>query len=231
MNRREFLVSTSAAGLAAATAASPAPAQAPAASQPVLMKLGDQTEPTNETHLKYLARYGVRNICGYPQIEGDRLYATVDELKRMVDMAGKYGISIDCIAPPFLASSYIDQEKHPAIMLAAKPGARPRHRAAADADPQLRAGRHSVHQVQHEHPGRAAHRPRARPRRRLYSHGSYPKRIPQRRSPAPGVVTPTPSGSASLISSTASFPSPTSTRSAWPAIRRIPAFRPKATRA
>ncbi len=121
MNRREFLVSTSAAGIAAAAAASPAPAQASAASQPVLMKLGDQTEPTSETHLKYQARYGVRNICGYPQIDGDRLYATVDELKRMVDMAGKYGVSIDCIAPPFLASSFIDSEKHPAIMLAESP--------------------------------------------------------------------------------------------------------------
>jgi hypothetical protein len=25
-------------------------------------------------------RYCVRNICGYRQIEGDRLYATVDQL-------------------------------------------------------------------------------------------------------------------------------------------------------
>jgi mannonate dehydratase len=63
----------------------------------------------------------VQNICGYPEIEGDRLYATVDELKRMIDMAGKYGISIDCIAPPFLSSSFIDHEKHPAIMLAQSP--------------------------------------------------------------------------------------------------------------
>jgi mannonate dehydratase len=85
------------------------------------MKLGCQSAPTNDVHLKYLARYGVQNICGYPEIEGDRLYATVDELKRMMDMAAKYGISIDCIAPPFLASSFIDQEKHPAIMLAQSP--------------------------------------------------------------------------------------------------------------
>jgi mannonate dehydratase len=85
------------------------------------MKLGCQSAPTNDGHLKYLARYGVQNICGYPEIEGDRLYATVDELKRMMDMAAKYGISIDCIAPPFLASSFIDQEKHPAIMLAQSP--------------------------------------------------------------------------------------------------------------
>ena len=85
------------------------------------MKLGDQSAPTNDTHLAYLARYGVRNICGYPQIDGDRLYATVDELKRMVDLAGKYGITIDCVAPPFLESSFIDTEKHPAIMLAESP--------------------------------------------------------------------------------------------------------------
>jgi mannonate dehydratase len=85
------------------------------------MKLGDQTAPTNDVHLKYLARYGVRNICGYPEIQGGRLYATVDELKKMMDMAGKYGISIDCTAPPFLESSFIDTEKHPAIMLAQSP--------------------------------------------------------------------------------------------------------------
>lgn len=85
------------------------------------MKLGDQTAPTNEVHLQYLARYGVRHICGYPPIADDRLYATVDELRSMTDLAGKYGISIDCIAPPFLASSYIDKEKHPAIMLAESP--------------------------------------------------------------------------------------------------------------
>ncbi len=85
------------------------------------MKLGDQTEPTNDTHLKYLARYGVRHICGYPDIQGDRLYATVDELKRMMDMAAKYGVSVDMIAPPFLGSTFIDTEKHPAIMLAESP--------------------------------------------------------------------------------------------------------------
>ena len=57
--------------------------------QRVLMKLGCQSAPTNETHLQYLARYGVRNICGYPEIGEGRLYATVDELKRMRDLAEK----------------------------------------------------------------------------------------------------------------------------------------------
>jgi len=121
VNRRQFLAATGAAGLAAAAAKSAPPAIAEPGALPVKMKLGDQTAPTNDTHLKYLARYGVRNICGYPQIEGDRLYATVEELNRMVDMAAKYDISIDCTAPPFLTSSYIDREKHPAIMLAESP--------------------------------------------------------------------------------------------------------------
>lgn len=85
------------------------------------MKLGCQSAPTNETHLKYLARYGVRNICGYPEIKGDRIYATVDELKRMRDLAEKSGVSVDCLGPPFLTSSHIDREKHPAIMLAQSP--------------------------------------------------------------------------------------------------------------
>ena len=37
------------------------------------MKLGCQSAPTNETHLAYLARYGVGNICGYPEIGDGRL--------------------------------------------------------------------------------------------------------------------------------------------------------------
>src|ERR1700721_3922512 len=118
MNRRKFLASTGAAGLLAAKGITAGAAPKVVLAKPLLMKVGDQTAPTNETHLKYLARYGVRNICGYPQIEGDRLYATVDELKRMMDLAAKYGISIDCTDPPFLESSFIDKEKHPAIMLA-----------------------------------------------------------------------------------------------------------------
>jgi mannonate dehydratase len=85
------------------------------------MKLGCQSEPTSEAHLKYFARFGVRNICGYPEIAGDRLYATVEELSRIRDLAKKNGIEIDCIAPPFLASSHIDREKNPAIMLGQGP--------------------------------------------------------------------------------------------------------------
>jgi mannonate dehydratase len=118
MNRRQF-VSRSAA--AAALGPQVAQQRLSAAAKPILMKLGCQSAPTNEAHVKYFARYGVRNICGYPAVPADRLYATVDELKAMRDLTEKNGVSVDCIAPPFLASSHIDNEKHPSIMLAQSP--------------------------------------------------------------------------------------------------------------
>ena len=121
MNRRQFLVASGASGLAAASGGMQATAIAEPEAKKSLMKLGDQTAPTTETHVKYLARYGVESICGYPHIQGDRLYATVDELKQIKDLCEKYKISVDCIAPPLLESSYIDREKHPAIMLAQSP--------------------------------------------------------------------------------------------------------------
>ena len=115
MNRRQFVTATGAAGATLSSAG-------PAASAPALkMQLGCQSAPTNETHLKYLARYGVRHICGYPEIADGRLYATVDELKRMLGLAQANGIEVLCAVPPFLTSSHIDREKHPAIMLAESP--------------------------------------------------------------------------------------------------------------
>ena len=82
--RRRFLSTSSVAAAAlalnpAASFAGPTAKKTP--KKPVLMKLGCQTAPTNDQHLKYLARYGVRNICGYPVIADGRLYATVEELQ------------------------------------------------------------------------------------------------------------------------------------------------------
>src|SRR5579863_1706136 len=115
MNRRQFLSSSAAAGAVTAQA------QTASGRKPVLMKLGCQTSPTTDVHLKYLARYSVRNICGYPEVKEGRLYATVEELKGMKELAEKSGISVDCIALPFLTSSHIDREKHGAILLAQSP--------------------------------------------------------------------------------------------------------------
>jgi hypothetical protein len=92
MNRREFIASTGAAAVPLKGGCSPAAA---VSGRRVLMKLGCQSAPTNETHLQYLARYGVLNICGYPEISDGRLYSTLDELKRMRDLAEKNRISID----------------------------------------------------------------------------------------------------------------------------------------
>jgi mannonate dehydratase len=121
LNRREFLSSSSVAALALGKGAIVSATPAVPSTKPVLLKLGCQSAPTNDTHLKYLARYGVKNICGYPEIADGRIYATVDELSRMKDLAAKNGIEIDCVGPPVLTSSYIDNEKHPAIMLAQSP--------------------------------------------------------------------------------------------------------------
>jgi len=119
MKRRTFL-STSG-GAAVALTGGGAPAAAVKKPLPALMKLGCQSAPSNEVHFGFLARYGVRNVCGYPEIAGGRLYAMVDELKQLRDLGDRYGISIDCLAPPFLSSSHIDTEKHGAILLAQSP--------------------------------------------------------------------------------------------------------------
>ena len=119
MKRRAFLSTTGAA--AAALTGGGAFATERKKPLPALMKLGCQSAPSNEVHFGYLARYGVRNVCGYPEVPEGRLYATVDELKQLRDLGGRHGISIDCVAPPFLSSSHIDTEEHGAILLAQSP--------------------------------------------------------------------------------------------------------------
>jgi mannonate dehydratase len=123
MNRRNFIAST------AAALTIPLPAQSKLGKP----RLGCQSAPSNEKHFQYFARYGVRDICGYPEITGEsggalrldgadgRLYATKEELQRLRDLAEKCGLNLESIAAPLLTSSHIDKEKHPAIMLANSP--------------------------------------------------------------------------------------------------------------
>jgi mannonate dehydratase len=123
MNRRNFLMASGAAAAVSTTTGSLS-AAAPkrsSANKPLLMKLGCQTAPTNDAHLGFLARYGIKNICGYPEIADGRLYATVEELQKMQDLAKKYDIQIDLTTPPFLASISVDVDKHAAIMLGESP--------------------------------------------------------------------------------------------------------------
>jgi mannonate dehydratase len=86
-----------------------------------LMKLGCQSGPTSEERLQFFKRHSVNNICGYPEDEGNKGYSTVEELTRLKERCDKHGISLDCIAPSFLASSHIDRTARPAIMLGQSP--------------------------------------------------------------------------------------------------------------
>ena len=118
MNRRQFLSTTT-----ATAAASQIELSAAQRGQPkrALMKLGCQSGPTNEKRLQFFARHSVKNICGYPEEADKRGYATVEELVQLKERAAKSGISVDMIAPSFLASSHIDRTARPAIMLGQSP--------------------------------------------------------------------------------------------------------------
>ncbi|SFS17183.1 D-mannonate dehydratase [Granulicella pectinivorans] len=120
IDRRQFLASVSAAALTLKANAE-APKPAPKHTGPALFKLGCQSAPTNDAHLGYFARYGVRHICGYPETSGGRTFPTLEELNRMKDLAAKHKIEIVCVGPPILESSFIDKERHPSIMLAQSP--------------------------------------------------------------------------------------------------------------
>jgi mannonate dehydratase len=133
MNRRHF-ISASAVGAAATAlgdggiagaleqASKGSPAGSPsAAAKPALMKVG-ATARCDDASLKAIVRYGIKNIVTSASIaEQGRLYATVDELKQIRDVAVRNGVTIDVLTPPNLGSSHIDRERNPAIMLGQSP--------------------------------------------------------------------------------------------------------------
>jgi mannonate dehydratase len=130
MDRRRF-ISRSGVGAAAAVAlaggdfvpgAEPSVAQAQSRTR-ALMKVGaSQVNPFDAASINSLLRYGVLNATAGPRIaEEGRLYATVEELKQMRALPDKMGLSIDLLTPPNLASSHIDRERNPGIMLGKSP--------------------------------------------------------------------------------------------------------------
>lgn len=74
-----------------------------------------------EDGFRSLGRWGIKNVVATAQIGDGRLYATAEELKHLTDIADKYGMTVDVLNPPFLPSSHIDRERHPAIMLGQSP--------------------------------------------------------------------------------------------------------------
>ena len=62
----------------------------------VLMKLGCQSPPSTDEHFTFLSRYGIQHVNGYPtRVDKTLLYPTVEELKALVDLGARHGISID----------------------------------------------------------------------------------------------------------------------------------------
>ena len=106
LDRRKFVSSsTRAAGLISAAVFSPSQASAQggapqmvAPKKRVLMKLGCQSPPSTDEHFTFLARYGIRHVNGYPTRADKTLrYPTVDELKALIALGERHGISIDMI--------------------------------------------------------------------------------------------------------------------------------------
>jgi mannonate dehydratase len=128
MNRRRFITRSSAAAAAAAAIGNGFSAVAGAAAgqangrKRALMKVGASSANAYDANsLNACLRYGVKNITASPRIADGRLYATVEELKQFRDLPDKMGVSIDILTPPNLASSHIDRERNPGIMLGKSP--------------------------------------------------------------------------------------------------------------
>jgi mannonate dehydratase len=121
MNRRDFIFA-SAAGAVLPLSISPLSAQPAQSRKRALMKVGCQSGPTTDQRLQFFARHSIKNICGVPETKDKELgYPTVDELMKLKEQAAKWGIGIDMLTPPFLASSHIDRTARPAIMLGQSP--------------------------------------------------------------------------------------------------------------
>ena len=131
MNRRSFISSSGAAAAAAmlgygrtADALAPAPqaARAQTARKRALMRPGATLRRLDDDAIKGVARFGIQGLIASPEIADEgRLYATVDELKRLREVADRNGVKVEILTPPNLASSHIDRERNPAIMLGESP--------------------------------------------------------------------------------------------------------------
>jgi mannonate dehydratase len=134
MDRRKFFSVTGAGAAAAAasgiSAASAAPKHKAAMSgscasanlPPLKARLGHQFGTLTDRSAAWVARYGVDAICTSPKVEDpERLYPTVEEMNKMLDLANKWKVKVELVDSVLLTSSLIDKEKHPAIMLGQSP--------------------------------------------------------------------------------------------------------------
>ena len=121
MNRRDFFVST-AAGAVLSASSFPLSAQPSPVRKRPRMKLGCQSGPASDQRLQFFARHSVKNICGAPEgWDKTQGVPSMDELLQLKERAAKWGISIDMLTPPFLASTHVDRTERAAIMLGKSP--------------------------------------------------------------------------------------------------------------
>jgi len=120
MNRRQLLTSTAAAAASQLLPSGQPPAQA-ATPKKALMKLGCQSAPTSDQRLDFFVRHGVMNICGDVVDSKKQGVYSVEDLSLVKERCEKHGVTLEMVAPPFLASSHIDRTERPAIMLGQSP--------------------------------------------------------------------------------------------------------------
>jgi len=132
MDRRKFF-SVTGAGAAAVAAGgiSDADAQpkraaggscASAGLPPLKARLGHQFGSLTDRSAAWVARYGVDAVCTSPTVtDPGRLYPTVEEMNKMLDIANKWKVKVELVDSVLLTSSNIDKEKNPGIMLAKEP--------------------------------------------------------------------------------------------------------------
>src|SRR5688572_16835449 len=132
MDRRKF-ITTSGAGAAAAAATVltngplgsdlvEAAQRTSAARKPLLLKLGSNCSAYNEAELVRVGRFGVTTIVsGVTRADTTKLAVTTEDLMKMRELPEKHGIKVTVLTPPQLASSHIDREQNPYIMLGKSP--------------------------------------------------------------------------------------------------------------
>jgi mannonate dehydratase len=136
MDRRKFFSVTGAGAAAAAASglaetasaqsrkypAKPGEAAASAKLPPLKARLGHQFGTLTERSAAWVSRYGVDAVCTSPKVEDPtRLYPTVEEMNKMLDIANKFKVKVELVDSVLLTSSLIDREKNPGIMLAQEP--------------------------------------------------------------------------------------------------------------
>jgi mannonate dehydratase len=122
IDRRKFVGVSAAGGAALAGTPGVAAAQTSAKLKPLKVRIGHQMMGTlSEKQALYLARFGVDGVGAAATIaDPDRVYATVDELKQMRDLAEKHKLTLD-IAECELPTLNVDRQKRPAINLGESP--------------------------------------------------------------------------------------------------------------